>query len=274
MKDQANVILHTSHRERMRERAERYGFDSFSDHEILEMLLYGARARGDTNETAHRLIEYFGSFDAVMEADMEELRMVPGVGPQGALQISLGMETLRRCARGRLAQPKAYDTVKTIAEYFWTHMVGKENERLYVMLFDNRMSLLAHILLSEGTVNNTNVPKRELVQAVIRKQASYVVLAHNHPHGSTRPSEDDIRVTNELAEYLATIGMTLREHLIITDTSFASIMKKHCLFSHVYSDAEKGVGDGGFDLKVFYNVDEDTYRFPIPTLSTEELASI
>ncbi len=251
----------------MRERVLQAGYDDFADHEILEMFLYATNARGDTNETAHRLIEHFGSFGAVMEADVEELTEVSGVGRQSAFQISLGMELVRRCARSRTVKATSYTSVRQIAEYIWNYLFGLDHERLYLMLFDNRMELISHVRLSDGTVNSTAVPKRELMEIVLRKHASSVVLAHNHPHGEAQASEEDIRVTTEIAELLRMIGVTLREHLVITDDRFQSIMKNHYRFPHVMADSAQ-VSEDGFDWNAFYDVDEETYRFPmLKTLS-------
>ncbi len=256
--------LHANHRERMRERAGKFGYESFSDHEILEMFLYASQPRGDTNELAHRLIEHFGVLDAIFEADIDELVTVSGVGPAAAHQLTLCMEMIRRILRSRHTVPRTYDTVQKIAEYVWNYFFGLNHERLYLMLFDNRMALLSLDCLSDGTVNSTAVPKRELLEKVLKKHAACVVLAHNHPHGVAQCSDEDIRVTVEIAELLRSIGVSLREHLIITDTCFHSIMKNHYRLPQVMSDAGARVGDDDFDWDAFYNVDENTYRFSVP----------
>ncbi len=239
-----------------------FGYDAFGDHEILEMFLYAANPRGDTNESAHNLMEHFGSFDAVMEADPDELTAVPGIGPQAAFQLSLAREMMRRFARSRMTEKRAYKSARQIAEYMWSYFFGLDHERLYMLLFDNRMTLISHICLSVGTVNSTALPKREMLEAVIKKHASCVVLAHNHPHGTVTPSNEDILATTEAAEILRTIGVPLCEHLVITDTSFKSIMKDHYHLPYMMSPDFVGnrfVGD--MDWNAFYDVDEDTFRF-------------
>ena len=87
---------HAGHRSRMRSKALTYGLDHLDDHEVLEMLLYHAIPRGDTNETAHRLLERFGSFRGLLEAPPEELQAVPGVGESAAVLLKLTMEAARR----------------------------------------------------------------------------------------------------------------------------------------------------------------------------------
>ena len=102
--------LHENHRARMQARVERDGLESLAEHEALEYLLYLSIPRMDTNELAHRLIEHFGDFCKVMEAEPEELAQVDGIGPKSAHLISTVMAYSRyytlksaspasRCAR-------------------------------------------------------------------------------------------------------------------------------------------------------------------------------
>ncbi len=256
--------MHENHRERMRRRCLQYGFDSYADHEYLEMLLYYANPRGDTNPTAHALMERFGSLSALFEASPDELMQVQGVGEQTAVLVKLLSEGLRRFAGSRFEAAAVYDRLSKIAEFIWCRFLGLDHERLYLMLFNNKMNMIDCAVMSEGAVSSAGVPVRLIVERAMQKKAACAVLAHNHPHGLATASEPDIDVTCKLAEALGLMEIPLREHLIITDDRFSAIMKHHYLCqtgaSRASTDAK--VGKDSFDPALFYDVDDEAYRFP------------
>ena len=121
--------IHKSHRERIRDKAE-LGFLPFADHELFEMLLFYSIPRGDTNELGHLLIERFGSFNAVLEASVDELQQVKGIGLNSALQIKLIAEMMRRYVSGVVEDTPRYDRLSKVAQYIWPRFLGLGNERM------------------------------------------------------------------------------------------------------------------------------------------------
>ena len=255
--------IHQNHRQRIRNEILNHSMDHMEDYKILEVFLYTCLARGDTNELAHRIIEHFGSIDMLMEANGDELMRIDGVGEQTAVQIITAMELFRRCLRARLthlnASDNVYDTVQKIAERMWTYFQGLARERLYVLLFDNRMSLISQRIISNGTPHSTDLDGYSIVEWIVRKKGTNVVLVHNHPHGNAHASPEDIRITNEMATILKYMGIYLREHIIIADDQFSTIMRMQNRSLSVTRDGT--LHDGGFDWDHFYNVEENTYRF-------------
>ncbi len=252
--------LHCEHRQRLRERMLRHGAENFADHELLEVALFAANARGNTNELAHLLMERFGSIYAVMEAQADELTEVEGIGDAGAAQMMCIAELLRRYIRSARVPGTQYDTVQKVAEYMWSYFCGLDHERLYMMMLDNRMSLVDLVSLSDGTVSSTEVPTGRIVDKIARKKPAFVVLAHNHPHGIALPSDNDLAVTCRIGDLLNMINVTLLEHIVITDDRFWPILKNQKCFPKVMSEAQQLRGKI-LDPSRFYNVDEKTYRF-------------
>ena len=131
--------LHQNHRERVLEKFRRFGLDVFSDHEVLELLLFFAIPRVDTNPTAHRLLERFGSLHAVLEAPVEQLCEVQGIGPRSAdlLKLSFAM-----CARYQqdLAKSERHsdklNSYEKIGEYFVPQFAGEQEEVLLAAYLD------------------------------------------------------------------------------------------------------------------------------------------
>ncbi len=245
----------------MRERFFKEGFEGFSDYEILEMILYSSRARGNTNDIAHRLIEEFGSFREVFDADPDMTMQVEGIGEQSAVLIKLILEACRRYSRGCAERGYRYNTISRIGTYLYRQYIGVTRERLYAMLFNNRMNLLDCVLVSEGTVTATGLPLGKLNDIIVKKRAAAVVLAHNHPQGLAVPSQNDYELTDTVRMFLDSIDVTLVEHLIIADNRFFPIMKERYGMFRV-SPVNSRVESGFYEL--FYDVDFHDYQFPSP----------
>ncbi len=244
----------------MRNRYYAGGFDSFSDHEILEMMLYHAIPRGDTNEIAHLLIDHFGSFNRVIEAKPEELRTVKGVGESAAMLIKLIEAAVRMYATSYVEEEVQYDTVRKIADYVWPRFFGLDHERLFMILFNNRMGIIECVPVADGSVSSAFFHSRAIIERALSKKASGVVLVHNHPHGLATPSESDISMTMKLCDGLALVDIPLIEHLVVAENRFSPIIKMYYNKSCIESDSRM-VGTIPFDYDHFYDVDEETYRF-------------
>ncbi len=252
--------MHEQHRKRMRERfLQKESFESFAVHELLEMFLYYSIPRTDTNPIAHELFERFGSLKGIFNASVDELEEVAGIGKQSAVMIKMIPEIARRYADEKMAKKATYQSVSEIAQYFCHRFLGVEHECVYMMMFNNRMNMIDCILISEGSVNSTSAPMRLMSEQALKKKASCVVLAHNHPNGLAIPSSNDLKVTDQLNTSFHMLGITLLEHLIIAEDRFCPIMKQHCgtfrtspLTGHVES--------AFFDR--FYDVDEKEWVCP------------
>ena len=220
--------LHAHHRQRMRDRAMKNGFENFADHELLEMLLHQSIPRVDTNPIAHALLEKFGSVKGVLDSSVSDLCAVKGVGQASALQLKLTVEFLRRYERDSLERRTLYNSLGNTVRFLFPYFVGKGVETLYIMLLNNRMNLIRCEKISEGTVNCTDSSVRKIVELALGHQASSVILAHNHPNGLTTPSSADLDMTDTLNNHLQTLGVTLLEHIIFADRRYMPIMRQHC----------------------------------------------
>jgi DNA repair protein RadC len=206
---------HAGHRDRIRERFHKEGGDHFQSHELLEMYLFPLLPRRDTNEIAHRLLDRFGSLEEVFLADPSALAMVEGISVKTATAIKVTAAVFRRMAQECYQAPKRYEHFEDIARYLQSLYVGITVERVHLLLFDNGMKLLDCVVLDEGTVNQANITPRKIVEQAIKKDASAVLLAHNHPKGVAIPSSEDIATTNFLQNSLRNMGVTLIDHVIV-----------------------------------------------------------
>ncbi len=217
--------IHEGHRNRLRERYDRSGMDDYADHEILELLLTYVFSRGDVNDKAHALVNRFGSVAATLDALPEELCEVDGIGPQAARFLTMLPSVFRRYALNKTEPGEPMDTLAKIGEYLHAKYTGVTFERVYLLLFDNSMRLIDCCHLDDGAVNCSKVTMRRVAELCLFKHASCAVLAHNHPMGLAIPSSADIEVTHSVENSLETVGVTFLEHIIVTENSYAPILR-------------------------------------------------
>ena len=195
------MALHDGHRQRKKQRFLQHGLDSFADHEVLELLLFYAIPRRDTNETAHRLLEHFGTLKGVLTASVEELQKVEGVGESAAAFLHLLQAVGYRALR-TAGDDTILNSVDSAGAYFQKLLRGERREVLYQVCLDAKGKVLSHKRLSSGTVSMAPVNVREVVENALYTDASGVLLAHNHPSGIALPSEDDRQITLQIRQAL------------------------------------------------------------------------
>lgn len=222
-KDEKN--LHAGHRAKMKKRFAQTGFAQFEDHNVLEFLLFFAIPRRDTNEIAHRLIDHFGSLNAVLEASADELKKIEGVGDHAALFLTSYLPVARRYGDGVARAIKPLPTYKEMGRLLMDRFAGLDHEQVYVILYDLSFQRCGDMVLQEGELNYATFSFRKLGDFIIRKRASYMVLAHNHPGGLPIASDEDLECTRRIYAFTADLGVTLVDHFIIGSGSFSSIYK-------------------------------------------------
>lgn len=217
------MSIHDGHRQRRREQFLQHGLDSFADHEILELLLFYAIPRQDTNPIAHELIQRFGSLEQVLAAPVEELVRISGVGEYAAALLKLVPQVTRRARASSIVRERALDTSERIGAFFVEQFVAERSEIMYQLCLDAKGRMLSCQRISEGDVSSVSLNMRKLVETALRSNAVLVALAHNHPSGVALPSKEDRVATRMAAEALDTIGIQLVDHIIVADDDFISM---------------------------------------------------
>ena len=215
--------MHEGHRARVKKRFQEEGLDHFSDIQALELLLFYAIPRADTNPIAHKLLEHFGSLSQVLEASPAELCKVPGVGENAALLLTLIPQMGRFYMTDRSSRVTVLPTLETCAEYLVPRFFGRKLETVFLLCLDAKCKLLCCKELGEGGTNSAGVSIRKVVETAIGVNASTVVLAHNHPSGLAVPSPEDIQTTRRVAMALRAVDITLADHIIVADDDYVSI---------------------------------------------------
>ena len=206
---------HANHRERVRNLFLKSGLDGFSEHNVLELLLFYTIPQGDTNVTAHNLIDAFGSLQGVLDAPVEELKKVRGVGEYTAVFLSILPQLARRYSIGKAPDRVSLFDRAALSQYVSSLFIGMKTEQFFLLSFDGAGQLNNSVRLSEGGMQQIDVDKRRIMEAALRSDAVYVVLAHNHPGGVAAPSAADASATRTAANLLASVGIRLEDHMIV-----------------------------------------------------------
>ena len=214
--------VHDGHRQRMIRRFLEQGLDSFTPHEVLELLLFFAVPRRDINELAHRLIHTFGDLKGVFDAPYDQLLQVEGVGANTAALLKL-MPQLTQTYYLLGQQPLPLTSSDAAGEYLARHYIGREEEEVCLICVDIKGNATAPKLIRRGGLNASDVSLRRVVSTALQHNAVGVILAHNHPNGIALPSEQDLATTRSIRAALETVGVRLMDHIIVADGDYVSL---------------------------------------------------
>ena len=212
---------HSGHGKRVRMEFFENGFSpNTPTHKIVEMMLYYAVPRKDTNNTAHALVERFGTISGILDASKDELIKVPGVGECTAAFLKM----IIPIARIYLAE-KSDDSEKRmgrddVCRFLMSRYFGLTDEVFSMVTFNGKGNMISYDILARGNANEVHVSARDIIENALKRKAACTVIAHNHPGGVAIPSEEDIFVTDDIKAALDHIGVKLLDHVIITDDDY------------------------------------------------------
>lgn len=221
--------IHDGHRSRMKNRFITHGLSNFDDHNVLELLLFYALPRRDLNPIAHELLTRFGSLEAVLEASMEDLMEVPFMGENASILLKLIPQVSRRYMISKSVGDGIFDSSAKVGEFMIPQFMYEKDEVVYMLCLDAKRKLLSCCELSRGVVNTVEVSVRKIVERALKKNASGVILAHNHTSGIALPSREDEITTIQVKKALSMVGIELIDHIVVADDDYVSMMESGML---------------------------------------------
>lgn len=253
---------HDGHRTRMRERFIRQGLDGFAAHEVLELILFYAIPQKNVNPLAHQLIDHFGSLHAVLDAPVEELVKLKGVGEYAAALLSLFSAVSARIQRSRAGERVTLRNRREAQDYCLRLMEGLRQEQMMVVCLNGQMQVIGDALIARGSLSEVPAYPRVVADAVLRYNAHSVVLCHNHPGGSCFPSQSDVTMTARLGALLQSIEVVLIDHIIVADGQTFSMMGEGLI--------QQKVTGGSVETKVASSAGELLIRHHLKEKDPEE----
>lgn len=219
--------------ERPREKLRDKGAANISNSELLAIIL-GKGVKGESVlVTVQKLILHFGGLQNILEASLDDLMKIRGIGIAKACQLIASFELSKRLLKENLEFEKervkknAITKPEEIVKYIKTEIEDYSKEHFFVVSFDVRNRIIGIDKTSKGTLSASLVHPRETFESAIRRHAAQIIVAHNHPSGDSEPSEDDIRITKRLYEAGKIMGIELLDHIVITKDGYCSLKDKN-----------------------------------------------
>lgn len=216
------------HRKRLRERFLKTGFNGFADYEVIELLLSLNTPRKDCKPMAKAIIKKFGSIVRALDANINELMEIDGVGPSNAIGVKIFQNILQVYSKEKIQEKKVLGNPIMLFEYLKEKIGKEEKEHFTILFFDTRNNLIDSIV-SIGSLNASIVHPREVFNEAVLKKASHVIVAHNHPSGDPTPSVEDITTTKRLVGAGKILGISVQDHMIISKSGYYSFAENNCL---------------------------------------------
>ncbi len=220
--DRAGNDDRQGHRRRLREKFLAAGLAGFHDYEVIELLLTLATPRRDCKAAAKAALQKFKSLPAVMEAPMEELCLVDGIGPKNVFGLKLIKAVADRYLEKRLMAGDPLNNSGDLFAFLCHAMGNKSQEEFRVIFLDAKNRPIAAETLFTGTLTASAVYPREVAAAALRHHAAAVIFAHNHPSGDCQPSPEDMALTRRLVQALNLLDIAVHEHIIIGHNAYFS----------------------------------------------------
>ena len=217
--------LHKDHRKRLKDRFLKEGLDNFTDVQVLELLLFYAIPQKDTNPLAHALKNHFGSLSRVLEADVKELKTIPGIGDHAATLLALVTELCRYYQVDCAQRVEVLTTLDACGAYLVPRFFGRTQETVFLLCLDAKCKVLDCREIGEGSVNSASISVRKVVETALAANATTVILAHNHPSGVALPSAEDVQTTRRIAAALSAVEVHLADHIVVAEGDYVSMVQ-------------------------------------------------
>lgn len=183
----------------------------------MELLLTFAIPRRDVKPLSKALLERFGSFKAVLDASPSEMKVIPGAGKGTGVFLGALRSAVERYMAGRARESDALTSPEAVAAYCRAALEGLKNEVFEVIHLNVRNRVLHMERLSEGTIDQTAVYPRRVVEGALGRHAAAVILVHNHPSGDPSPSAEDRAITRRIVAAARLVDVNVLDHVVVGD---------------------------------------------------------
>jgi len=218
--------------ERPYEKCEKYGASLLSDAELLAVIIRTGTKNIRAIDLAVNILNFSDAYPGLKGLNyltMKELTKIKGIGRVKAIELLCLTELTKRMAKEIHRESLKLVTPQSVADYYMQDMRHLTREQIFLLMLDSKNKIIKDMIISEGTVNTSIMPTREVFVHALKYEAVNIILLHNHPSGDPTPSVEDIRVTKRMKEAGNLIGITLMDHIIIGDNKYISL-KEQALF--------------------------------------------
>lgn len=212
--------------ERPYEKFLKKGVQSLSDAELIAIIVKNGTREYNSLDVARAVLSGgHGNLLNLYEFSYEELLKIPGVGKVKAIQLKAIAELSRRIAQTNSGYHISMKDPASIADYYMEQLRHLKKEFLFCAFFDAKCNFIGDARISIGSTSYAFVSAKDILRKALERNASLLVLVHNHPSGDPSPSADDIRITNRLRESAGLLDLSIGDHIIIGDNRYFSFLE-------------------------------------------------
>jgi len=210
--------------ERPRERLVKHGAENLSDAQLLAIILRTGDRVDKTSavDLARILIDKFGNFRELDSASISELQSIKGIGPAKSAQMKAALEIGKRFLRQKTEPKEKIKSVEDVFNYYKPYLRDLKKEVFKVILLDGRNKIIKDVTISEGSLTKSIVHPREVIKEATKESAAALIFVHNHPSGESKPTKDDIEITERLIKACDIVGIRVLDHIIIGANDYYS----------------------------------------------------
>ena len=217
------------HRQRLRDKFLQSGLDGFLDYEIVELLLTLGTPMKDCKQMAKAAIKMFRGLRGTLDASLDELQKIKGIGPSNAFGIKLFQAISEHYAEKKIPRKISLSSPREVVDYLQKRLGREKKEHFLVLLLDSKNHMIRCNEVSVGTLNETLVHPREVFEPAVRLVAARIIVAHNHPSGDLDPSDEDLKLTQRLISVGELTGIHVIDHFIVSSQGYISFKEKGLL---------------------------------------------
>ena len=201
--------------ERPREKLLRAGVSALSDAELLAIFLRVGVTGKTAVDLARDLLQHFKSLNGVFLADVQAMCEVSGMGVSKYCQLQAVLEMSKRALGELLQHTDSFSSPTQVKHYLQLQLAQLQREVFGIMFLDAQNRLITYEIMFEGSLMQTSVYPREVVKRALALNAAALILSHNHPGGSAKPSRADEQLTQNLRDALNLVDIKVLDHIVV-----------------------------------------------------------
>lgn len=237
MENKSQKCVHEGHRERLTELALSAGIENLSNIQAVEFFLTYIFPRGDVNPLAHRLLDKFGSFSNIVDAEIADLCTVSGINVRSAKKIKLFGKMIDLYSFSKFNRKINLKNMKEFLNILEALLKVKSTENLFLFGFDHSFNLIQQRKYEMKRVREVGISPLELYAFISSTNPAYLIVAHNHPGGTALASPDDHQAVKFIEDILKHLECKLIDSLIVGIDGIYS--EKQASFIRPYSQTDK-----------------------------------
>ncbi len=206
---------YVGHRKRQKDKFLKNPPSSFSDYELVELMLFQSVPRKDVKPLAKELLNKFGNLNNLINATGESLSEIRGMNQNIFMNLKITKELMNRALAAEVINQNVIASWGALLEYLKFNMSNLQLEQFRVLFLNKKNKLIADEIMATGTIDQTPVYPREIIKRILVHEAGAIILVHNHPSGSAKPSNSDIDLTAQIVNACKTVNVTVHDHVII-----------------------------------------------------------